>query len=260
MIDFGIEGPVARLHIRRAGKKNALDAAMWRALRTHCEAVTEACTEGAPDAPRVLCLQGEPGIFCAGADIEELRRLLAEPAAMASHQAGIEAAELALEHLPLPTVAVIDGPCYGGGFGLAAACDFRIASTRAGFAVTPAKLGLLYSVTDTRRLLRVLGDHATRRLLMRSERLEAETARAWGFIDELVAPEALADTAARWCDEFASASRTSMTGTKRVLRAVASGDAALLAQAERAFHEAFAGADFAEGAAAFLERRATRFR
>lgn len=260
MIDFRIDGAVARLHIRRADRKNALDAGMWRALRSHCEALAAQCAAGDPEAPRVLCLQGEPGVFSAGADIDELRRLVADPAAMAAHQAGIEAAEVALEHLPVPTIAVIDGPCFGGGFGLAAACDFRLASTRASFAVTPSRLGLVYSVTDTERLLRVLGDHAARRLLMRAERLDAATAQAWGFLDELVTPEDLADCAGRWAAGLAGASRSSMAGTKLTLRAVAEGDAGLRARARDAFAQAFAGADFAEGAAAFLERREACFR
>jgi enoyl-CoA hydratase len=260
MIDYHVDGAVARLHIRRADKKNALDAAMWRTLRSQCEALAAQCAAGDPAAPRVLCLLGEPGVFSAGADIDELRRLVADPAAMAAHQTGIEAAEVALEELPVPTIAVIDGPCFGGGFGLAAACDFRVASSRASFAVTPSRLGLIYSVTDTRRLLRVLGDHAARRLLMRAERLDAATALSWGFLDELVEPPALAECAARWAAGLETASRSSMAGTKLTLRAVDSGDTALLGQAREAFGKAFEGADFAEGAAAFLERREARFR
>jgi enoyl-CoA hydratase/carnithine racemase len=94
---------------------------------------------------------------------------------------------------------------------------------------------------------------------MRSEVLDTETAQAWGFIDERVDPDALADCAARWADLLAGASRTSMAGTKSTLRAVAGGDPASLAEAHQVFLAAFAGPDFAEGAAAFLQGRAARF-
>ena len=259
MIELSIEGRVARLHIRRAEKKNAITEAMWRHLSSCCEQLNAACMSNDPNAPRVLLLQGEPGAFCAGADIEELSRVVLNPEAMAANLAVVAQAQLALENLPLPTLAVIDGPCFGGGFGLAAACDFRVASVRASFAITPAKLGLLYSLEDTRRVLRLVGDARTRRLLLQSETLDATTALAWGVVDSLHEADALAAAAMQRAQALAQASRTSMAGIKATLACLSTPSTSQETAVRQAFAAAFQGADFAEGAKAFLQRRAPRF-
>ena len=257
MIEFTREGPVATLTVRRAAKKNAFTEAMWRALHDNCSAL--AAEQGRPGAARVLLLQGEPGAFCAGADIEELAGMLRKPAVLAANNAIVAEAQQALQRLPLPTLALIDGPCFGGGFGLAAACDFRIGTPRSSFAVTPARLGLLYSVEDTRRLLSLLGPARTRRLLLRGERLDAAAALAWGVLDALAEPETLAATGAQWAADLAAQSPTSMAGIKATLGLVGGYGDIDEAQVRATFDAAFTGPDFAEGAAAFLQRRAPRF-
>ena len=254
MIELHRSGKTATLRIQRAEKKNAFTTAMWRALHEACMALN-APTESA----RVLRIEGQPGTFCAGADIAEMTTLLADAAALAENNAVVAAAQMSLERLPLPTIAVIDGPCFGGGFGIAAACDFRLASTRSSFAVTPSTLGLLYSIEDTRRLVRLVGDAHARRLLLRGERLDAATALAWGAVDAVVAPDALAALATSWSDALAAQSRTSMAGIKATLALIAGDPAARETEVRAAFTAAFTGADFAEGAAAFVARRAPRF-
>lgn len=260
MLELQIQGPLARLSIRRAAKKNAITEAMWQALLEHCRALDDAAASGADGAPRVLVLEGEPGVFCAGADIAEMAGLSRDPESLARNNRIVTAAQLALEQLRIPTLAVIDGPCFGGGMGIAAACDFRLASTRASFAVTPARLGLVYSIEDTRRLVRLLGDHHARRLLLRAERLDAETALAWGLLDQLVEPAALQECARHWAAGLAGASRTSMAGIKATLALVSHRGGATEGAVRAAYEAAFAGADFAEGAAAFVARRDPRFR
>lgn len=260
MLELNLRDSIATLAIRRPEKKNAFTTAMWAALGGHCRALADAATARAPGSARVLLLQGEPGAFCAGADIEEMSTLVADSAALAENNRIVLEAQLALEHLPLPTIALIDGPCFGGGLGLAAACDFRLATSRASFAVTPSRLGLLYSIEDTRRLVRLLGDHRARRLLLRGERLDAATALAWGLLDELIEPAALPATAERWAGEFARASRTSMAGIKATLALLSDSGGTREDAVRAAFDAAFSGADFAEGAAAFLARREPQFR
>lgn len=259
MIEIQRQDAAVWLTMRRAEKKNAMTEAMWGQLLQALAEVAEDHRRSGARAPRALVLAGEPGAFCAGADIAELTGLLRDPVAMAANNGLVARAQLALEQLPLPTLALIDGPCFGGGFGLAAACDFRIASRRASFAITPAKLGLLYSIEDTRRVVRLLGDTRARRLLLRGVRLDAETAQDWGMLDALVDPEQLQAQAQAWLADICAQSPTSMTGIKATLAQV--GQAAQPGEAEvrAAFDAAFEGADFAEGAAAFLERRPARF-
>ena len=255
MIELQLDGAVAHLTIRRAEKKNAFTTAMWQTLLQQCRLLDQN-----PGPARVLLLQGEGGSFCAGADIAEMTGLVSNPAALAHNNRIVSQAQMALQQLRLPTVAVIDGPCFGGGLGLAAACDFRLASSRASFAVTPARLGLLYSIEDTRRLVRLLGEHTARRLLMRGERLDAATALAWGLLDELVPAVDLSASANAWAQELALASRTSMAGIKATLALLHSPSSSDEAAVRAAFDTAFTGADFAEGAAAFLARREPQFR
>ncbi len=265
MIDYQQNGAIARLTVNRADKKNAFTAAMWRELLGHCQAVQAALARGTADAPRVLLLQGQPGVFCAGADLQEMTLLVQDPEALAANNAVVTQAQLALENLPLPTLAVVDGPCFGGGFGLAAACDFRIGSTRSRYAITPARLGLVYSLEDTRRVLRLLGDARTRLMLLRSLQLDAATALQWGVLDAVFEPAELAAAATARAHELALQSPTSMAGIKATLACLAhpctpAVDAARAqAIARAACDAAFTGPDFAEGAAAFLARRPPNF-
>jgi len=260
MIELTLNEGVATLSIRRLEKRNAFTTTMWGMLQRHCDTLAQMAMQHRPDAARVLLLCGEPGAFCAGADIEEMRSLVADAAALAHNNDIVMQAQLALERMPLPTIAVIDGPCFGGGLGLAAACDFRLGSTRARFAVTPARLGLLYSRPDTARLVRLVGDARARRLLLRGERIDADTALAWGVLAELLPDaEALAATAQAWARELAAASRTSMAGLKATLAELADPNEAEADAVRHLYDAAFTGPDFAEGAAAFIDKREPRF-
>ncbi len=259
MIELTREGALARITLQRAEKKNALTTAMWQRLLALCTGLAQEASHAATQAPRVLLLQGSGGAFCAGADIEEMSRLVRDPAALAANNTLVSQAQQTLAALPMPTLAVIDGPCFGGGFGLAAACDFRLASSRSLFAVTPARLGLLYSLEDTRRLLALLGLAHTRRLLLRSEKLDATTALAWGAVDAVVDSETLPATAQAWAEGLAAQSPTSMAGIKASLALLCRTGAHSEAELCAAFEAAFTGPDFTAGAAAFLQRREPRF-
>ena len=259
MIELTREGPVARLTLRRAAKKNAMTTAMWQMLLQSCEDLAQERDRNAAAAPRVLLVAGEGGAFCAGADIEELARLVRDPSALAANNAIVAQAQMALQRLPMPTLALIDGPCFGGGFGIAAACDFRLATPGSTFAVTPARLGLLYSLEDTQRVLSLLGLAHTRRLLLRGERLDAATALAWGALDEVIEPADLQARGQRWASELAAQSPTSMRGIKATLARLADPGSLGEAEVRAAYDAAFSGGDFAEGAAAFLAGRAPRF-
>jgi enoyl-CoA hydratase/carnithine racemase len=257
MIELTTDGAVARLAIRRAEKKNAMSEAMWRALGDACRGLADQVAAGA--APQVLLVQGEPGSFSAGADIEEMTVLLREPSRMAANNVTVADAQLALERLPLPTVALIDGVCFGGGFGIAAACDFRLGTPQSLFAITPARLGLLYSLEDTRRVVALVGAARAKRLLMRSERLDAATALEWGVLDAVVEADALEAAAKRWAEGLAAQSPASLAGIKATIGHLAGNGAHDEPQIRELFNAAFTGADFAEGAAAFVGKRAPRF-
>ena len=253
MITLDLEGSVARLTIRRPHKRNAMTLAMWQQLLQHSQ------TLAATPQVRVAIIRGEGGAFCAGADIEEMAQIAQDPAALRAQHALICQAQLALERLPQATIAAVDGPCFGGGFGIAAACDFRMATPHSEFAITPARLGIVYSVEDTRRVVALVGIARARRLLLRSERLVAQAALGWGVVDRVVEPEAMDAELMAWGTQLARQSPTSVAGMKATLGWLSGNGAHDEAQVRALADAAFDSADFAEGTRAFLEGRAPRF-
>lgn len=251
-VTLEVQARVARLRLARVEKRNALTLAMWSRVG---ELAAAAVAQGA----RILLLEGAPGAFSAGADIEELAQQLHEPAALRAGNAVVQATQLSLERLPIPTIAAIDGPCVGGGLGLALACDLRIASARSRFAITPARLGLTYSVADTRRLVQAVGVPCAREMLYTGRPLDAAQALARGLVSQVVADDALAAAVQELVTELLANSGSACAAIKRTIAHVAGDPATDLATAQALFDAAFASADFAEGAAAFLARRPPRF-
>lgn len=253
-ITLAIDGAVARVVIARPAKRNALAARHWSALES---AIAETLAARA----RVLVIEGQPGAFSAGADIDELSTLLGDTAAMSTNAAQTQRALDALHAAPLATIAAIDGICVGGGLGIALSCDLRIATRRTRFGLSPAKLGLVYSPADTARLIDAVGVSAARELLLGARLVESDEAERVGLVHQLVANDGLTDAVAARAGGFAALSPQSIAGTKAIVRALAErGDAAAARErAQAIFESAFASADFAEGARAFVAKREPRF-
>ena len=243
---------VARVSIERPAKRNALDQAMWEALPA---LVTAAL---ARDDVRLLVLASAvPGIFSAGADIGEFARLSPDPAWRRRNREAIRAAQLALAGAAKPTIALVDGDCIGGGCGLALACDLRIATPRSRFGITPAKLGLVYPLHDTRLLVDLVGPAWAKRLLLTGMLIDAGRAERIGLVTEVAedAEGLVADIATA----LKSASPWSQRCTKAMIARIASGATDDDAESMALFEAAFDGADFREGVAAFHDRRSPRF-
>lgn len=243
------EGRIARLVIARPEKRNAFTNAMWEAL--------PALVGQAVATARVLVVEGEGGTFCAGADISEFAALTADPEWRAANQSAIRAAMSALAEAPIPTLALIDGDCIGGGCGLALCCDLRIAGPGARFGITPARLGLVYSLEDTRRLVEAVGPSQAKRILFSADLLDADEAARIGLVTMLAdEPRAEAETLAA---RLATVSGHSQRESKRMVARILAGQTADDAETRALFAAAFDGADFRKGSAAFLERRPATF-
>lgn len=252
VIGWQLEDQVARLRINRPDKRNALATRHW--------AVLESCLrEIHASTAKLLLLEGIPGAFSAGADIEELGELLMEPHAFAASNAQVQRTQLALQRSPLTTIAVIDGACVGGGLGLALACDFRIGTARSRFALSPAKLGLVYSPEDSRRLVNTVGLARAREMLLTGRPLDAPAALQWGLLNWLVVDGGLDDLVVTLVAELQQTSAGARAGIKQVLAYLGGDDRTDHAAATAAFNDAFSSADFAEGARAFLAKRPPRF-
>lgn len=231
-------------------RKNAVTAAMWRAI---------------PDAihwlhvdagARVIVLAGGGHAdFCAGADISEFSELRKDAATARIYEASNSRAFAAIREAPVPVIAAIRGVCYGGGFGLAAAADLRLASSDAVFAVPAARLGLAYPADAVQDFVRSLGSQLARRLLFTGGALKAQELLASGFLSELTGPDDLDQRAQILGDTIAANAPLSLRASKLALRAVEQGDDDLLREAEIIGASTFESDDYREGRAAFAERR-----
>ncbi|MFI1014913.1 enoyl-CoA hydratase/isomerase family protein [Streptomyces sp. NPDC020965] len=235
---------VATVVISNPAKRNAMTAAMWRSLPELLGRLA-----GDPTV-RALVLTGDGETFCAGADISSLREPGESPQALSVR------AEDALAAFPKPTLAAVRGYCVGGGCQLAAACDLRFAAADALFGVTPAKLGIVYPASSTRRLVSLVGPSAAKYLLFTGELIDTERALRTGLVDEVLAGDELGKRVAEFTRIVAARSQLTQAAAKEFVTGRADREAYW---AERAAEQARAGGDTAEGVAAFLERRPPRF-
>ncbi|MEV7081676.1 enoyl-CoA hydratase/isomerase family protein [Streptomyces sp. NPDC093516] len=239
-VQYSVAESVATVVVSHPQKRNAMTAAMWRAL-------PPLLAELADDpAVRVLVLTGEGGTFCAGADISTLRGSPQEAQGLAVR------AEEALAAFPKPTLAAIRGHCVGGGAQLAAACDLRFAEEGALFGVTPAKLGIVYPSSATRRLVSLVGPATAKYLLFSAELIDARRALRTGLVDEVLPAGELGTRVAEFARILVSRSQLTQAAAKEFADGRTDRDAHWAGQAR-------ASGDTAEGVGAFLERRPPRF-
>ena len=245
---------VARLTISNPRKRNALD-----------HAILDAFAETLPrlDA-RCVVVTGEDGMFSAGYDIgdipsdvfaEEAEKLVAHPFTQAL---------AALEAYPYPVVAALSGHTIGGGLEVALGCDLRVAADGVKLGMPPAKLGLVYSHTGIEKFIDTIGVPRTRELFLVGRHVDAETALAWGLVNETCPAAALEETSLALATEIAANAPLSLAGNKRVIRSLLAErwriDTELEAELVALRRECFTSEDFAEGVRAFGEKRAPVWR
>lgn len=237
MIHLTRDGPVATIALARPEAKNALPIAAWQALAAAARDVGDA---------RVVILKSDaPGIFSAGADVREFEMIAADPELRPIFRAAMRDAIEAVAALPMPVIAAIDGGCFGAAVALILAADIRVAGNHAEFATTPARLGLGYPQEDVARLVAQVGKGMASLMLFTGDRLVPDEAKRIGLV-ELRSKKA-GETAAALAAAIAGNAPESVRLLKRALR----GGEGL----GQAFDDAFGSAEFAEGLAAFRERR-----
>lgn len=211
----------------------------------------------ASDKVRVVLLTGSGKTFCAGADLAWMRRTAGYGRAENLADAlGLAELLKALDHLAKPTIALVQGPAYGGGVGLVACCDLAVAAWGARFRFSEVRLGLVPAVISP-YVVTAIGPRAARRYFLTAEEFDAAEARRLGLVHEVVEETRLFEQARTWSELLLQNGPRAMAAAKEMVRTVARGpvdDRMTVATAEK-IAELRASDEGREGMSAFLEKR-----
>jgi methylglutaconyl-CoA hydratase len=251
MLKVEIQAAVARVTLDRPEVRNAFDDALIAAL-------TEAFLEVSSDkSVRVVVLAGNGPAFCAGADLNWMKRMAGYGYAENLADARALATMLAtLDRLPQPTIARVHGPAFAGGTGLVAACDIAVGTPEARFCFSEAKLGLS-PATISPYVIRAIGERMARRYFLTAEVFGAEDALRIGLLSALV-PAADLDVAIDdLLKHLLAGAPEAHVKIKDLIRAVTGRrvDDALSADTAKRIAEIRVSPEGKEGIAAFLEKR-----
>jgi methylglutaconyl-CoA hydratase len=243
---------VAEVWLHRPEVRNAFNNAVIAEL-------TSAFAQlGAEEDLRVIVLGGQGKAFCAGADLAWMRSM----ADYDWEQNRADAQRLAdmlwtLYSCPVPVVGRIHGDCYAGGVGLAAVCDVLVAAEGVNFCLSEARLGLL-PATIGPYVIKALGEQASRRYFTSAERFGAATAKALGFVHEVVAPEAIDAKVSEIVAALSANGPAAVRACKRLVRELAGRaiDDALRGDTARRIADIRASVEGKEGVQSFLDKRA----
>jgi enoyl-CoA hydratase/carnithine racemase len=251
VVRLAIEGAIARITFDRPQARNAMTWTMYQQLGDICEQL-----RANPDV-RCAVLRGAGGeAFVAGTDIEQFREFASGDDGVA-YEKRIDQGIAKIEALPMPTLAVIEGWCVGGGLAIATACDVRIGNASAKFGVPIARtLGNCLSITNVARLVAAWGKPRVQRMLIAAEVIDASEARACGYLMQVVEEEITAAIDKR-AAALAALAPVTQAVSKEALRRLLVHE---LPVAEDLIRRAYATDDFREGVAAFTEKRAPRWR
>lgn len=250
------DGGIGTLTFQNEPRKNAITAAMWRAIPRALHFLT--VEAGA----RAIIIAGAGGQdFSAGADISEFETVRKDAETARTYELENSAAFRAIRSARVPTIAAIRGICYGGGFGIAAACDMRLADETARFAIPAARLGLAYPADAVQDILLTLGNQMTRKLLYTGLPLSARELEPSGFLLNIAnGVEALEKEVFAIAGAIAANAPISLAASKLAIRAITESDSVLMSEAEVLGASTFESIDYAEGRAAFAERRKPVFK
>jgi enoyl-CoA hydratase len=246
------DGAVVTLTFAREAARNAMTWKMYDELDAACDRIR------ADDAVRVVVLRGAGDrAFIAGTDISQFADFSSGDDGL-DYEARVGGVTAKLEQLPVPTVAVIEGYAVGGGLAIAAVCDLRICSTDAKFGMPIARtVGNCLSMANYARLTWLLGPAHTKALILRADIVGAEEALPSGLATEVHPADQLEARVDALVDQLAGQAPLTMWATKESLRRLM---VEQLPDGADIVHRVYGSADFAEGNAAFVDKRGPRFR
>jgi enoyl-CoA hydratase/carnithine racemase len=248
LLDEPADG-VARLRISNPERRGALDHEILDALADSARELDARC----------LLITGSGPVFSAGYDLGDLEGQDFERSASQLVAHPFHAAIEALDAYEYPVVGQINGHAIGGGLELALTCDIRLAARGVKLGMPPAKLGLIYSHTGLRKFIEVCGVANTAELFQVGRNVDSDRALAMGLVNQVVEPEELEQRALELAGEIASNAPLSLSGNKRIMRALREHPGRLPPELEGELIElresCFRSEDFREGVRAFAEKR-----
>ncbi len=250
-VTLTLEGPIAQVRLNRPDKGNALDLASWQALADGFATINQ------HRSIKAVVLSGAGKHFCVGADIDEFEVAYASRVSVDRYFDAVAAATNTVARCPVPVIAAIQGACFGGAVGLAVAADLRVAAPEAKFAITPAKLGLVYPYDDLRRVMQLLGPARTKDLIFTARTVFAPEAQEMGLVNQMAQDplSSALDTA----KTIATLAPNAVVNMKRMMADVLAGQQAETPSHRALIHQAIGGLEYAEGVHAFKTKRQAQF-
>jgi enoyl-CoA hydratase/carnithine racemase len=248
------QGAVATVVLNKPQSHNAISIDMYRDLPAIMAELD------ADKAVKVVVMRGAgQKSFASGADISEFEQERSDAAKAKNYNKHVAAAEQAVEGVTKPTIAMIHGYCIGGGAGLALSCDIRFADERAKFAITPAKLGLVYSLESTKRVVDLAGPSRAKWILMSGQQIQAGRAFQLGLFDELFPVEELEKATYDFAELITTRAQFSVRAGKVMVKKVVAGQVRDDEATTDLRNSSFDTEDFTEGVRSFMEKRPPRF-
>jgi len=245
------DGAIGTLTFNNPERHNAMSLEMWQAASAALDAFAQ------DDGLRVVVLTGAGGkAFVSGADISKFESERANAEAVAIYNAAVERFSQTLTDYPKPTIAKIRGYCIGGGMGIAASCDLRIANDSARFGVPAAKLGLGYGYLNIQRLMALIGPQFINEMLFTARHIDASDALRIGLVNRVVLDAEIDTHVQDLAQTIAGNAPLTIRAVKRVVRELLREEKDRdLAACEDLVKQCFESADYREGRRAFLEKR-----
>lgn len=256
-IQLTVADGIARLTFDHERRLNAINSRMWRELAEQLLAVQE------DPAARILLIEGAgTRAFCTGNDISEFDTIRADPEAAAAYNEWQHLVADRLRALTKPSIASIRGHCLGAGMEIALLCDLRLCSADARMGVPAAKLGLPYRAEDIVKLLDIIGEAATREMVLLGRHYGAEDILRLGLVHRMLPDhETLRSETEAMATELAANAPLSLAAAKVTFRELTRRDGPPnLALAQEWADRCYASADYAEGRRAKMEKRKPNFR
>jgi enoyl-CoA hydratase/carnithine racemase len=244
-------GAVASVLFDRVDARNAMTWEMYDQLAAACGAIS------ADDEVRVAMFRGAGGQFAAGTDIAQFAEFSGGESGIA-YERRMDATLDAIERIPKPVIAVVEGNCVGGGLVIAAACDLRIATPSARFGVPIARtLGNCLSPGNVARLVAHFGIARTKRMLLFAELIPAADAVACGFVARTAEPDEIARVADELCARVAGQAPLTMFAAKEMVRRIVQEN---IPDGDDIIRLVYGSADFKEGVTSFIGKRSPAWR